>query len=301
MRIIRHPIQTWEPAVIDFVATSANKMLLEDITRHVQDWLDQRDRLRPCKCSQKYFHARDTSPRRVRTSIQWICEICLPHLASQMAERLPLIRAMEVGLKPTATGQRDIRIFVRVPARTVQFEDGSRVFVENFEIRQSPITIAEFEQFTLSTGYLTDAERADCPSSFRDNFAANEFKVRERASLPANYLTFNDAEAFCRYHHTRLPTEAEFLAAALLDDKVYSEITNEMRQRLHIAQERGEAEFLAGKEFTSTAEVDGRIVVRGGPFYFLLRGWESSLKYHRQLVDRDYYSSSLRFRIIRPP
>jgi formylglycine-generating enzyme len=137
-----------------------------------------------------------------------------------------------------------------------------RVSVSGFWIDPTPVTNAEFEQFVQATGYITLAERAVNPANYPG--AKKEFlspasvvfvQPRHRVDMqnpynwwsyvqgadwrhprgpetsiqnlethPVVHISYQDAEAYCRWAEKELPTEAEweFAARGGLEGAVYA-------------------------------------------------------------------------------
>jgi formylglycine-generating enzyme required for sulfatase activity len=97
------------------------------------------------------------------------------------------------------------------------------VTLNPFEMDTAPVTVRDFRRFADSTPYRTQAETAGFAyavvgenlqrvsgGSWRN--AIKQFAIED--DQPVVGVTFNDAQAYCRYRRERLPTEDEWEYAA---------------------------------------------------------------------------------------
>jgi formylglycine-generating enzyme required for sulfatase activity len=82
------------------------------------------------------------------------------------------------------------------------------VQISAFYIDKYEVTNRQFQAFANATGYQTDAEKKNEARTWRTEFTAG------KEGHPAVWMSWNDANAYCKWAGKRLPTEAEWEKAA---------------------------------------------------------------------------------------
>ena len=102
------------------------------------------------------------------------------------------------------------------------------VSIGGFEIARTETTVAQFRRFVKATGTITQAERDGGGEVYEAgwvrkpgwNWAAPFGASHQPADdEPAVHVTFDEAQAFCRWSGGRLPTDAEWRSAAYTEQR----------------------------------------------------------------------------------
>lgn len=137
----------------------------------------------------------------------------------------------------------------------------------DFEIAIQPVLVTQYEAFCAATGYRTVAELGRLKGNcyYFDNSTLYELSAEARAKAPAIDLCYVDAQAYCEWSGFRLPTEAEWILAAMItadEAKSYDDWC-----AFHRRYESSEDVIkLPGSEITATQPAPTTCVVRRGPW-----------------------------------
>jgi serine/threonine-protein kinase len=125
--------------------------------------------------------------------------------------KIPQLLSNPKGL-PTTTWGKDGAEMVLIPEGTFPMASsryGCReIYLDAFYIDKYEVTNALFEEFVKATGYQTEAERSKWNITWRTYYTA------ERKKHPVTCISWDDANAYCKWADKRLPTEAEWEKAA---------------------------------------------------------------------------------------
>ena len=208
-------------------------------------------------------------------------------------------------------------------------EDGEgparQVALSPFALARHCVTNADFARFVGETGYLTTAEtsgwshvfhlllRAELKRAAREVPAqtpwwypvrgacwhmpegpGSHWEGRERH--PVVHVSWRDAQAYCRWSRTRLPTEAQWeYAARAGSEEAFPwgpELTLEGRHMCNVWQGRFPGQNTAEDGFVGTAPVDAYAANAFGLSNMIGNVWEWCAdwfdpQYHRTTSDRD--------------
>ena len=122
---------------------------------------------------------------------------------------------------------------------------------------------------------------------------------RLQGDAPVAYVNYHDAIAFCDYCGVRLPSEAEWLAAAL-NETMERDISTSEELVLRVAEPPKDRLDCMAWDITSTLTSSGLVVSRRGPLHFKKRDWREPLQlnFHRLLLSPDQFDIAVTFRIV---
>ena len=227
-----------------------------------------------------------------------MCETCVNALANAVERDFKGLQSVELGLR--AEQGRTTLEYIHVPEKEVEFESGERVRTAAFLISKRPVTIGEYKEFAQKTHYITVAEQRRSTETFDHHCGLSGMNASIRLSVPVQFVTIDDAGTFCRYSGCRLPSEAEWLAAAVLQQGEVDIAPLEELQR-HSQPTLPNLIEVNNWDITASHAVDGRVVARRGPVGFLKRGWRHPplSGFNRRLIRLDEYDMSVTFRVAR--
>lgn len=208
-----------------------------------------------------------SSPDRITVAIQAenFKSIWCESLGRRLVQEFPFLWQLETGemLGSTSPVEWD-DTFIAVPRKTITLDGGSKTTVEPFEIARYPVSYEQFLAFVTATDYVTTAEKQGAEKTFRNPTGTGEPVARADRKLSVSHLSYQDATDYCKWAKVRLPTETEYLAAMILDDRIFprgDKDASQLQEELFLSPLALRGDWL---NFTSTEAKSG-IVCRYGP------------------------------------
>ena len=297
MEIVRKPIIDWESVIVRFIPEHRKEDLDKQILSWIQQWSKERVKLTNnaicCQVPLEYGITAVESDGTVTLLVGWLCEESLPVFEKFLQQQAVNIALIEIGLDFAEIDQQvtvEAEQFIHIPGKFVMFEDGK----EPFEICKQPVLFPQFEKFVNETNYVTTNEKTGNEDTFRENDLLPPIGDPSRNTSSVTCISYNDAIAYCKWANLRLPTEAEWMAAHILDWTEYDDdVPDEVWDR---ELSRPEALKKSGPEWTSEYDPKSdQAIVRYGPHYFLEPDWKKTPnKIYRPV---DYTELCLQFRV----
>ena len=262
---------------------------------------EKRTRVGICSCTDKDY-TRIVSGRgtnEVAVVFGWFCELCIAHLENMLTDEVPEIESGSVGSKrgPYPPCEQRAISFRNMKA---EFEDGRSLDLAPFAIQKSCVTIGQFAEFARATEYVTSAEKRARAGDYTyyAGPTIDPIKPRDRPNMPACSLSCLDPTAYCEWAQVRLPSEAELLAASLIDARIMDR--NEMHAFLFGSAGRFDRSRFPnalddlGPQWVVGDAPPGYAIARSGPFLVREYGWET--RKHRTLCPVDAFDLTCSFR-----
>ena len=245
-----------------------------------------------CSCHDKDspFIKDEPDKNEISVVFGWFCKRCLRELERMLTTAVPEILSCSIGENKVGYPPRFHRE-IEFRGAVAELEDGSFVELLPFAIQMSAVTIGQFSKFAEETAYITSAEQNGQygDDTYKKGPTIDPVKKNDRPNLPACSLSYLDAVAYCSWAMVRLPTEAELLAASLVD------------KRLMEPREKGGFLFGMDGRFRTSLFPDclddlgvqwvtgqapvGYAIVRTGPFLVREPGWQARKNRHEWPVD----------------
>lgn len=304
MKFIKKQILCWEPLEIRFVPQKKKKGWEEEVFSWLLGWEKERMKIAgdmessqlPLEC----YVAEVKPDGTVIVHIEWLCEKAIDVFAKYIRKKGSNVKQLVIGdelddVLPTNRIGLEIQ-FIKIPEKIIYTETKTDIKVPSFEISKYSITVGQYRRFAEETGYKTTNEQAEYYLTYYANDLLIALSKKKRETASATCLSYNDAIEYCKWAKVRLPSDHEWLSAAVLDWKKeykYSEISEEMVQKyalksaaLHGSAHEWTSEYIARSD---------RAYVREGPGYLLEKGWKR--RRERKKYPADHTDLLLGFRV----
>ena len=117
-------------------------------------------------------------------------------------------------------------VMLALPAQSQTRSQLDWVNIGPFDIARTETTVAQFDVFVTSTGWITQAERDGGGHVYEAGWVRKPgwtwrrpFGQTAHPAWPAVHVNFQDAQAFCRWAGGRLPSDAEWVQAAYTEQR----------------------------------------------------------------------------------
>lgn len=295
MRYIQKPCLDWEPLLLRLDFEQQAAPVSSAFQEQCVCQLRKRDAESDCACQLTFLHVVLAESDRIELLCEWLCPSCLPGLVNFLEQCFPGLCTVEAGHDEAVAVPQLESGFVEIDEQDVEFEDGTSVRVGPFKIARVATRTREFREFAEATGYRTSAERQEDFEWFLDNSVTVGLTKRELADMPVSCVSYNDAIAYCSWRGVQLPTEAQWLAAAIADSHIYSPAEYE-KQRFWERGNRYLPELSI--EWTRTIDPSGHGILRRGPRWARTTAWREEVREHRFAGALDSYDIMTTFRVV---
>lgn len=296
MKLTKLDVISYEPAVVTFRLRLKSLETCDSIGKAAKSWLSGKNR-KTCICEYRYCEFEvDKSGYKVVVRTEWTCDACLKSLVAHLGKIYSIIVAAELGYSSQVSKKAGIDI-IEVPEKRIQTEDGEWHVVSSFRVSRKPITVGQFEQFCRDTGFESLAEREKNWETFRENQALDGLSKVAQRNASAVYLSYSDATAYANHYGQRIPSEFEWMSAAVGE---WIELDLSPQEYfLRLVQPIGYNLIeVSSLEWVVAEEKSSPLVKRCGPLRFLKKGWKNDPSINRRLCEEDGYDISTRFRVV---
>lgn len=304
MKITINEVLNWEPLEIRFVPIKKKQNWDKEVFTWLEGW--ERDRTSiagnfktsqmPLEC----YVADVATDGTVVVHIEWLCEKTIDIFADYIRKKGTNIKELVIGdeideTMPTERVGLEIQ-FIKIPQKIIYTETKTDVNVPSFEISKYPIAVSQYSKFARETNYKTTNEKKGYYLTYFDNELLIGLSKKKIESMAATCISYIDAIEYCKWAGVRLPSDIEWLSAAILDWKNEYK-SNDLSERL-VQKYASKSTALKNLSHEWTSEYSAKsdsAYVREGPGYLLEKGWKKP----RQRTKRpsDYTDLLLQFRV----